>query len=457
MGMSMGGGGGGAVAAPLNLVQPSSDFAWFLQPAANYGTAWSYGGGSYGKTKGWGFWTRNSNSNFTGNRQDNFWGLMYNFSPTSTGSVWADDTEVTAGFRFEDFWLQNIAAGANVSGTPSYDGTDTTITASANLFLGHNINALLGVGGTYYRIVDVLSTTQAKVRGDASAATGAMIVWADYCEWHHIFGYIGQNTSGLAESGQRFVAGQLARQNPWMVWDYITDKSTWSDSLGVVWMNAKPEWYNATQGKNWVMPPYAKIVSTSYDAGPPARTTVTFDRIVTDSSITSLQIRIGTGVGTNVKRYAVTDFVDGKTLKVANDQRSNLPNNSRVCLVRARGSLELTNMYFLTGNSCGGLKIAGTDGSATGAVEIDTDDALYLGQLNRTNTIYMSTDVVRPGRSGTGAGKGVKYGNSDDQMGWWGATPVVKGTVTGSRGSNAALASLLTLLASYGLLTDSSS
>ena len=35
-----------------------------------------------------------------------------------------------------------------------------------------------------------------------------------------------------------------------------------------------------------------------------------------------------------------------------------------------------------------------------------------------------------------------------------GATPPAKPTVTGSRGGNAALASLLTALASYGLIVD---
>jgi hypothetical protein len=57
-----------------------------------------------------------------------------------------------------------------------------------------------------------------------------------------------------------------------------------------------------------------------------------------------------------------------------------------------------------------------------------------------------------------GTSTGTRWGTSATQkMAWWNATPVVKGSVTGSRGSNAALASLLTLLASYGILTDSSS
>lgn len=42
-------------------------------------------------------------------------------------------------------------------------------------------------------------------------------------------------------------------------------------------------------------------------------------------------------------------------------------------------------------------------------------------------------------------------------VGFYGTTPATKQTVTGSRGANAALASLLTALAAIGLLTDSSS
>jgi len=47
-------------------------------------------------------------------------------------------------------------------------------------------------------------------------------------------------------------------------------------------------------------------------------------------------------------------------------------------------------------------------------------------------------------------------GGAGGTLGFGGTAPVAKPTVTGSRGANAALASLLTALASYGLLTDSS-
>jgi hypothetical protein len=57
----------------------------------------------------------------------------------------------------------------------------------------------------------------------------------------------------------------------------------------------------------------------------------------------------------------------------------------------------------------------------------------------------------------TSGGTGHSFGNPTDQFGFFGATPVAKPTVTGSRGANAALQSLLAALANLGLITDSSS
>ncbi len=57
---------------------------------------------------------------------------------------------------------------------------------------------------------------------------------------------------------------------------------------------------------------------------------------------------------------------------------------------------------------------------------------------------------------GVGSGVGTKIATAPTQkLGFWGATPVIRQTATGSRGANAALASLLTALATEGLITDS--
>lgn len=58
----------------------------------------------------------------------------------------------------------------------------------------------------------------------------------------------------------------------------------------------------------------------------------------------------------------------------------------------------------------------------------------------------------------TGTTNGVRIGSGiSDKLGFWGATPGPVPTVTGSRGGNAALASLLSGLAARGLIIDSSS
>lgn len=58
-------------------------------------------------------------------------------------------------------------------------------------------------------------------------------------------------------------------------------------------------------------------------------------------------------------------------------------------------------------------------------------------------------DVVTP--------NGVLGASATDVIAFYGATPAAKPTITGSKGSNAALASLITALATLGLLVDSSS
>lgn len=52
---------------------------------------------------------------------------------------------------------------------------------------------------------------------------------------------------------------------------------------------------------------------------------------------------------------------------------------------------------------------------------------------------------------------GVQVSNSGGKIGFLDKTPIAKPIVTGSRGGNAALASLLTALADLGLITDSTS
>ena len=84
-------------------------------------------------------------------------------------------------------------------------------------------------------------------------------------------------------------------------------------------------------------------------------------------------------------------------------------------------------------------------GDVTGSIELDSDRvAALVNASGLTNTVRITTfgDVLtHPGT----------------YVGFFGTAPITKPTVTGSRGGNAALASLLTELANLGLITDSSS
>lgn len=98
-----------------------------------------------------------------------------------------------------------------------------------------------------------------------------------------------------------------------------------------------------------------------------------------------------------------------------------------------------------------------------------TGDVILSGQ--RTNYILAqghntgAAPTLKPDGGDTNIGlniyaKGsgtVMIGFTGQTVGFYGSAGTTKQTVTGSRGSNAALASLLTALAGYGLITDSSS
>ena len=88
-----------------------------------------------------------------------------------------------------------------------------------------------------------------------------------------------------------------------------------------------------------------------------------------------------------------------------------------------------------------GASVTGTNGVALGLSS--TAGATEFSVLNGDYNFKVGTVT------------GVQFGASNTvKMGWFGATPIVQPSVTGSRGGNAALASLLTELALLGLIVD---
>jgi hypothetical protein len=95
------------------------------------------------------------------------------------------------------------------------------------------------------------------------------------------------------------------------------------------------------------------------------------------------------------------------------------------------------------GTVAGDVTITGTLRVTPGAVvELGADTNLYRAGANQIGTddsLAVGADLQHWG----------------SKLGLFGTTAVSKPTVTGSRGGNAALASLLTALAQLGLITDS--
>lgn len=90
-----------------------------------------------------------------------------------------------------------------------------------------------------------------------------------------------------------------------------------------------------------------------------------------------------------------------------------------------------------------GIQCGASDGGAVGGT------AFVQPGLSAAAPDYGTSEL----RNATGAAR-VSAGGAADGVAFHGTAPIAKPTVTGSRGGNAALASLLTALANYGLITD---
>lgn len=94
--------------------------------------------------------------------------------------------------------------------------------------------------------------------------------------------------------------------------------------------------------------------------------------------------------------------------------------------------------------AAGGASVVVQNGG-TSIIAIGNKSAVIGGAYSATPYIFGNATIE--------VGAAVKFLST---TGFNNTAPIAKPTVTGSRGGNAALASLLTALASYGLITDSS-
>lgn len=113
------------------------------------------------------------------------------------------------------------------------------------------------------------------------------------------------------------------------------------------------------------------------------------------------------------------------------------------------GQVAFTKEIIMTGGA--EVRFARTsDGVQVGMIQFDT--ANNRVQINSNSS---AGKVALRANATTVFEIDISGGNT--RIGFFATTPAVKQTVTGAKGSNAALGSLLTALAAYGLVTDSSS
>lgn len=155
-------------------------------------------------------------------------------------------------------------------------------------------------------------------------------------------------------------------------------------------------------------------------------------------------------------------FGDSTIPTIVNGSANEARVNNNAIYQLSAGQMRLTVSALTWGVSVttpGHFQESVTSAAATGATRTD-----HAQDATGTGATVGGAFVVRPGSGATGGAYVIQTGGGADRirindtgMGFFAATPAAKPTVTGSRGGNAALASLLTALATLGLLTDSSS
>lgn len=123
--------------------------------------------------------------------------------------------------------------------------------------------------------------------------------------------------------------------------------------------------------------------------------------------------------------------------------------------------------FHLSGNARIGLDLSAADFTADqGAIVLAADQRIHFDAVNTSyinqpeGTAFGNTYISyasATSRWGLVVDGTTMLAASSTTLGFFGSTPIAKPTVTGSRGGNAALQSLLTALANYGLITDSTS
>jgi len=162
-------------------------------------------------------------------------------------------------------------------------------------------------------------------------------------------------------------------------------------------------------------------------------------------SVTGSGVYVGAAIPADLVRITGGKSTGNARYGIENVNRIRLGNVDLSSGASTLGEISGTSAFVAKRFEVGSDRYFGLDGGGNLLVTGNADS--YLACTNATGEwiIY----------NGGAANLRTTHVTGTPYMGFYGATPVVKPTVTGSQGGNAALASLLTQLASLGLITDS--
>ena len=187
-----------------------------------------------------------------------------------------------------------------------------------------------------------------------------------------------------------------------------------------------------------------------------------------NSSVTSdTYLRFSSFTDTYIKStYNVTGSLRYIDISAGATSRVRLGNGNGFSLEADSNTVDVNQKLTVSGGTeLIKLNGSGTSGNAsTGYIAFYDSNTTtrrgFIGDVSSANTdIYLRADTsaLHLGDSTSGDVIVLSSGGTKilGNVGFYNTTPIAKQTVTGSRGGNAALASLLTALASHGLITDS--
>lgn len=199
-------------------------------------------------------------------------------------------------------------------------------------------------------------------------------------------------------------------------------------------------------GADWAAP--AGIGTTTPNSG--AFTSLSYSGQLTSTVATGTAPMVVAST-TKVANLNV-DLLDGADWAAPAAIGTTTPNTAVFTTLTATGNIDLgsdsaARTMFVRGNasgSGGGVFTAWRNNNAN-VIVIGNKSAIFVTAYDARPYIYSAANYI-------------EFSNgfmTNGDVGFYGTTPVAKQTVTGSRGGNAALASLLTALANYGIITNS--